>query len=98
MPVYYLLSGFIADIGLVGYMIMVIGSLALFHSSLTLPGIAGFILSIGMAVDANVLISERMREEMETGKTARAAISAGYHRAFAAIHLQTQLRFQEVRQ
>lgn len=85
MPVYYLLAGFVADIGLLVYVIMVTGSLAVLGSSLTLPGIAGFILSIGMAVDANVLISERMREEMEIGKTARAAISAGYHRAFAAI-------------
>ncbi|MBI4710951.1 MAG: MMPL family transporter, partial [Candidatus Omnitrophica bacterium] len=49
------------------------------------PGIAGFILSVGMAVDANVLIFERMREEMATGKTARAVVSAGYHRAFSAI-------------
>ena len=85
MPGYYLLAGLIADIGLVVYMLLVTGSLALFHSSLTLPGIAGFILSIGMAVDANVLISERMREELQTGKTPRAAISAGYHRAFSAI-------------
>lgn len=85
MPVYYLLAGFVANIGLVVYVILVIGSLALFQSSLTLPGIAGFILSIGMAVDANVLISERMREELAVGKTPRAAISAGYHRAFSAI-------------
>ncbi len=85
MPVYYLLAGLIADIGLIVYIMMLIGSLALFHSSLTLPGIAGFILSIGMAVDANVLISERMREELEMGKPPRAAVSAGYHRAFAAI-------------
>lgn len=85
MPTYYLLAGLVADIGLVVYIIMVAGSLALFGSSLTLPGIAGFILSIGMAVDANVLISERMREELELGKTPRAAISSGYHRAFAAI-------------
>ncbi len=85
MPCYYLLSGLIADIGLLVYIVMVSGSLALFGSSLTLPGIAGFILSIGMAVDANVLISERMREELEIGKTPRAAISSGYHRAFSAI-------------
>ncbi|MBI3313009.1 MAG: protein translocase subunit SecD [Candidatus Omnitrophica bacterium] len=85
MPAYYLLTGFIADIGLVVYIILVLGSLAIFHASLTLPGIAGFILSIGMAVDANILIAERMREELATGKTPRAAISAGYHRAFAAI-------------
>lgn len=85
MPIYYMLAGVIANIGLFVYMIMVVGSLAFLQSSLTLPGIAGFILSIGMAVDANILISERIREEREAGKTARAAISAGYHRAFAAI-------------
>lgn len=85
MPAYYLLCGFIADIGLIVYVIMVVGSLAMLGSSLTLPGIAGFILSVGMAVDANILVSERIREELETGKTPRAAISAGYHRAFAAI-------------
>ncbi len=85
MPFYYLLTGLIADMGLIVYIIMVIGSLATLHSTLTLPGIAGFILSIGMAVDANVLISERIREELETGKTARAAVSAGYNRAFSAI-------------
>lgn len=85
MPAYYLVAGLIADIGLLAYVILLIGFMAMSHSSLTLPGIAGFILSIGMAVDANILISERMREEMETGKTVRAAISAGYHRAFAAI-------------
>ncbi|HTL47378.1 MAG TPA: protein translocase subunit SecD [Verrucomicrobiae bacterium] len=85
MPLYYLIGGLIADIGLIVYSLMILGSLAACHSSLTLPGIAGFILSIGMAVDANILISERMREEMELGKGVRAAISAGYHRAFAAI-------------
>lgn len=85
MPAYYLLAGLIANVGLVVYVVMVLGSLALMQSSLTLPGIAGFILSIGMAVDANILISERIREEMQTGKAPRAAISAGYHRAFAAI-------------
>jgi SecD/SecF fusion protein len=56
-----------------------------FNASWTLPGIAGFILSIGMAVDANVLIFERMREEQETGKTTRGVVSAGYHKAFSAI-------------
>lgn len=85
MPVYYMLAGFIANLGLLVYVIMVVGSLAFLQSSLTLPGIAGFILSVGMAVDANILISERIREEREAGKTSRAAISAGYHRAFAAI-------------
>lgn len=85
MPLYYLFCGFIADLGLIVYMVMVFGAMAVFHASLTLPGIAGFILSIGMAVDANVLIFERMREELEVGKTPRAAIAAGYHKAFSAI-------------
>lgn len=85
MPCYYFVSGLIADFGLAIYIILVIGSMVWLGSSLTLPGIAGFILSVGMAVDANVLIFERMREELAIGKTPRAAISAGYHRAFAAI-------------
>ncbi len=85
MPAYYLFCGWVANLGLVVYVITVIGGMAAFGSTLTLPGIAGFILSVGMAVDANILIFERMREEIQTGKGARAAISAGYHRAFSAI-------------
>lgn len=85
MAVYYRLAGLIADLALLIYVLVTFGALALFKASLSLPGIAGFILSIGMAVDANVLIFERIREEIETGKTARAAISAGYHKAFSAI-------------
>lgn len=85
MPVYYLLSGVVAVIGLVFYIVFMVGSLAALGATLTLPGIAGFILSIGMAVDANVLISERMREEVSAGKGPKAAISAGYHKAFSAI-------------
>ncbi|OGW79439.1 MAG: hypothetical protein A2Z83_00200 [Omnitrophica bacterium GWA2_52_8] len=85
MPVYYFLSGIVANIGLIVYILIVAGALAAFKASLTLPGIAGFILSIGMAVDANVLIFERMREEAATGKTARSVVSAGYHKAFNAI-------------
>ncbi|HXV27695.1 MAG TPA: protein translocase subunit SecD, partial [bacterium] len=85
MPVYYLLAGFIADLGLVIYGIITVGVLATLQASLTLPGIAGFILSIGMAVDANVLIYERIREEIHAKKTPRAAVSAGYHKAFSAI-------------
>lgn len=85
MPVYYFICGLIADVGLAVYVLMILGSLGLLQSSLTLPGIAGFILSVGMAVDANILISERIREELQSGKTPRAAISAGYHRAFNAI-------------
>jgi len=85
MPCYYLLTGLVADIGLALYCLVTIGSLAALNASLTLPGIAGFILSIGMAVDANVLIFERIREELATGKTPRGAVSSGYHRAFSAI-------------
>jgi len=59
--------------------------LAAFHATLTLPGVAGIILTIGMAVDANVLIFERIREELRTGKTIRASIDAGYGRAFTTI-------------
>ncbi len=85
MPVYYLFCGWIANLGLIVYMIVVVGGMATFGSTLTLPGIAGFILSVGMAVDTNILIFERMREEAATGKSARAVVSAGYHRAFSAI-------------
>lgn len=85
MPIYYLLPGVIASIGLIFYIIFMVGSLAAMGATLTLPGIAGFILSIGMAVDANVLISERIREEVGVGKVSKAAISAGYHKAWSAI-------------
>lgn len=85
MPVYYFLCGWIANLGLLVYVCLVVGSMAAMGQTLTLPGIAGFILSIGMAVDANVLIFERMREETATGKTARAVVSAGFHRALSAI-------------
>lgn len=85
MPIYYFLAGVVADLALFLYGLIVIGALAAFNASLTLPGIAGFILSIGMAVDANVLIFERIREEIELKKTPRAAVSAGYHKALSAI-------------
>lgn len=85
MPLYYLFCGWVANLGLLVYITLVVGGMAAMGSTLTLPGIAGFILSVGMAVDANVLIFERMREESATGKTARAVISAGYHRALSAI-------------
>lgn len=85
MAGYYLLPGLIADLALGIYIFVTLGILAAFRASLTLPGIAGFILSVGMAVDANILIFERIREEIQTGKSARAAISAGFHKAFSAI-------------
>ena len=85
MAIYYLLAGLVADLALLIYVLVTFGALAAFRASLTLPGIAGFILSVGMAVDANILIFERIREELATGKSARAAVSAGFHKAFSAI-------------
>ena len=85
MLVYYRMSGTIADLALLLNLIFVMAILAGFGATLTLPGIAGLILTIGMAVDANVLIFERIKEELLTGKTVRAAIDSGYSRAFYAI-------------
>lgn len=82
---YYKFAGFIADVALVLNMVFLIAILAGFQATLTMPGIAGIILTIGMAVDANVLIYERIREELRIGKTVRAAIDAGYHRATITI-------------
>lgn len=85
MIVYYRGSGLIADFALILNVILIAGGLAGFQATLTLPGIAGIILTIGMAVDANVLIFERIREEMSIGKTPRAAVDAGYDRATLTI-------------
>lgn len=85
MIFYYRLAGLIADFALVLNVLLILACLSLFKGTLTLPGIAGLILTIGMAVDANVLIYERMREELALGKPLRAAIAAGYHRALSAI-------------
>jgi len=85
MIIYYGFSGFVADIALVLNLVFVMAILAAFQGTLTLPGIAGIILTIGMAVDANVLILERIREELRSGKTARAAIENGYGRAILTI-------------
>lgn len=85
MIVYYKMSGCIATLALMLNLLFVMAILAGFHATLTLPGIAGLILTIGMAVDANVLIFERIREELTTGKTIRAAIDSGYSRAFTTI-------------
>lgn len=82
---YYRLAGVVANIALVLNVLMILAGLSLFRGTLTLPGIAGLILTIGMSVDANVLIYERIREELSLGKPLRAAIAAGYHRAFSAI-------------
>jgi len=85
MAIYYRLSGIIADIALLLNLTFLLAAMAALHATLTLPGIAGIILTIGMSVDANVLIFERIREELRTGKTIRAAIDAGYKRALLAI-------------
>ena len=85
MVVYYKVSGLIANIALILNIVLIAGGLAAFQATLTLPGIAGIILTIGMAVDANVLIFERIREEMSLGKTQRAAVNAGYSRATLTI-------------
>ncbi len=65
--------------------VLILAGLALFNATLTLPGIAGFVLTLGIAVDANVLINERVREELANGKSARAAVDQGYDRAFWTI-------------
>jgi len=83
--VYYRFSGVIADIGLAFNIFFLLAFMAGFHFTLTMPGIAGIILTIGISVDSNILIFERIREELRTGKTVRAAIDAGYQRAFVAI-------------
>ena len=83
--VYYRLSGFIADVGLLFNIFFLLAFMAGVGATLTMPGIAGIILTVGISVDANVLIFERIREELRTGKTVRASIDAGYQRAFVAI-------------
>jgi len=85
MILYYRGAGLIADLALMLNILLIAGGLAGFQATLTLPGIAGIILTIGMAVDANVLIFERIREEVHIGKTPRAAVEAGYDRATLTI-------------
>lgn len=81
----YRISGFVADTALLVYVLILLGVLYLLHATLTLPSIAGVILSIGMAVDANVLIFERFKEEIQEGKILRLAVQAGFKRAFVTI-------------
>lgn len=78
---YYRLSGVFASIALVANLILLVGLMSLFEATLTLPGIAGLVLTVGMAVDANVIIFERIREELRSGKSVRAAISTGFQKA-----------------
>ncbi|WP_425061202.1 Protein translocase subunit SecDF [Sporomusa carbonis] len=85
MLLFYRLAGFVANITLILYVMLLLFSLKMLNATLTLPGIAGIILSMGMAVDANVLIFERFKEEYRNGKTLRAAMDAGFSRAFATI-------------
>jgi preprotein translocase subunit SecD len=85
MMVYYKMSGVIADFALVLNLICLIGALAALNATLTLPGIAGIILTIGMGVDSNVLIFERIREELRQGKPVRLAVDSGYDKAFLTI-------------
>ncbi|BBB92869.1 MAG TPA: protein translocase subunit SecD [Methylomusa anaerophila] len=85
MLLFYRLSGFVANVALILYVLLLLVSLKMLNATLTLPGIAGIILSMGMAVDANVLIFERFKEEYRAGKTLRTAMDAGFHRAFATI-------------
>ncbi|SEM10491.1 preprotein translocase subunit SecD [Stigmatella aurantiaca] len=85
MALYYKGAGLIADAALLLNGLLILAGLAIFNATLTLPGIAGFVLTLGVAVDANVLINERIREELSHGKTARQAVDQGYDRAFWTI-------------
>lgn len=85
MAVYYRFSGFLAIGGLALYVLFTLAILAMFNATLTLPGLAGFVLSIGIAIDANILVFERIREELVAGKTVRLAIDEGFRHAMSAI-------------
>ncbi len=85
MMVYYLLAGFIADFAMIMNLVLIMGAMSFINAVFTLPGLAGVILSIGMAVDANVLIYERLREEQDRGQSVRMALKNAYERAFSAI-------------
>jgi preprotein translocase subunit SecD len=85
MAVYYSLTGMFANLALVVNVVILIGLMSAFKATMTLPGIAGVVLTVGMAVDSNVIIYERIREELRNGKTARAAIQTGYARSFWTI-------------
>jgi preprotein translocase subunit SecD len=85
MLAYYRASGLIADLALILNGLLVLAIMSMLGSTLTLPGIAGFVLTLGMAVDANVLINERIREEIRAGKTVKQAVQQGYDRVFWTI-------------
>jgi preprotein translocase subunit SecD len=85
MALYYKVFGVVADLALLTNLVLVIALLSMLQASLTLPGIAGIVLTVGMAVDANVLIFERIREELRLGNSPQASIQAGYQKAFSSI-------------
>lgn len=85
MLIFYGMPGLLADFALIMYAVFVLGVMALFRGVLTLPGVAGFILSLGMAVDANIIIFERIKDEIRNGKRVRPAIQSGFDRAFITI-------------
>ena len=85
MAIYYSGAGILADFGLMLNILLLVCVMAALQATLTLPGIAGIVLTLGMSVDANVLVNERMREEVRAGKSAREAVKAGYERAWSAI-------------
>jgi preprotein translocase subunit SecD len=85
MAIYYKAFGVIADLALLTNLVLIVAILSMLQASLTLPGIAGIVLTVGMAVDANVLIFERIREELRNGNSPQASIHAGYEKALSTI-------------
>jgi preprotein translocase subunit SecD len=85
MAVYYRVFGLVANLALVTNLVLIVAVLSILQATLTLPGIAGIVLTVGMAVDANVLIFERIREELRVGSTPQASIHSGYAKAFSTI-------------
>jgi len=85
MAFYYRKFGLVANVALAANLVLIVAVLSIIQATLTLPGIAGIVLTVGMAVDANVLIFERIREEMRVGSTPQASIHAGYEKAFLTI-------------
>ena len=85
MGIYYKFSGMLANFALIWNIVLLTGVMAAFHATLTVPGIAGIVLTIGMAVDANVLVFERVREEIRLGRSTKMAIDAGYSNAMSAV-------------
>ena len=85
MVLYYRASGLVADVALVLNGLLVLAIMSMIGSTLTLPGIAGFVLTLGMAVDANVLINERIREELRAGRSVKGAVQQGYDKVFWTI-------------